>query len=179
MTARAKTIRYRGKAAGHSAAVALLTQAGDVAIDERGIARSLVMKCPDNCGDTLTINLDRRAGKAWRIDNRATKFTLYPSVWREEGCKAHFIMWRDCILWCDWHDTPNWKDDELVARVRGELRQDEYQHYEAIAERLAVIPWEVLWACQSLVRSGQADTQNLSYFRGKLGQPGLGRGLWV
>ena len=179
MTARSKTIHFRGQVAGHSAAVALLRQPGDVAIDERGVPRSLVMKCPDSCGEILTINLDRRSGKAWRIDRRAGKLTLYPSVWREEGCQSHFIMWRDCILWCDSHDTPSWRDDALVAEVRIQLRPDDYQHYEAVAERLSAVPWEVLWACQSLVRDGHAQTRDLSYFRSIKPQSGFRKGLWA
>src|SRR5262249_33077129 len=149
---RAKRIQFCGQAAGHSQAVALLKQVGDVAIDFRGIPRSIVMRCPDGCGDILTVNLDRRSGKAWRTDVRHGKLTVYPSVWRHGGCRAHFILWRDCILWCDWDDRPAWRDDELVAAARAELqRKNEFVHFENVAEALSAIPWEALWACQVLV----------------------------
>ncbi len=57
------------------------------------------MACPDGCGDTLVINLDDRAGKAWLLDERRGKLSLYPSVWREDGCRSHFILWSDYLIW--------------------------------------------------------------------------------
>ncbi|MGL3111810.1 DUF6527 family protein [Bradyrhizobium sp. BR 1432] len=159
----------------------MLKQIGDVALDQRGVPRSLVMMCPDGCGDILTINLDRRAGKAWRADVRDDKFTLYPSVWRDEGCEAHFILWKDRILWCDRHDGPEWRDDRVVAQIRDELgRHTDFVHYETLAEGLAIIPWEALWACQALVRSDEAEARNFGYFRMlRPNGPAIRRGKWA
>ena len=40
---------------------AALTKAGDLTLIVRdGIARWLVMRCPDNCGELLKVNLDSR-----------------------------------------------------------------------------------------------------------------------
>jgi hypothetical protein len=165
--ARAKQIRFRGEAEGHARAAALLEAAGDVALDRRGVPRALVMLCPDGCGETLTVNLDPRAGKAWRADGRGGRLTLYPSVWRDQGCKAHFIIWRDRLIWCDRYDPVPWEDHGLVQDVRVELAREPgtFRHYEEVATALDAIPWEALWACQLLVRAGEAEVRNLCDFR--------------
>lgn len=68
---------------------------GEAVLVDRVVPRSLVLRCPDDCGEILTINLDPRSGKAWRLDRGADgTFSLFPSVWRTHGCRAHFIIWR-------------------------------------------------------------------------------------
>ncbi|WP_352613602.1 DUF6527 family protein [Mesorhizobium sp. M0239] len=133
------------------------------------------MLCPDGCGDTLSVNLDARAGKAWRVDVRKNQLTLYPSVWRDQGCGAHFIVWRDRLLWCDRYDPAPWRDHELVGEVYVELERSvsgEHRHYEHIATILDAIPWEVLWACQMLTRQGKVDAKQGGLFRLRLGSGG-------
>ncbi|WP_353001308.1 DUF6527 family protein [Mesorhizobium sp. M1295] len=172
---RARYTSFKGEAQGHAQAVALLHQPGDMALDRRGVPRSLVMLCPDGCGDTLSVNLDARAGKAWRVDVRKNQLTLYPSVWRDQGCGAHFIVWRDRLLWCDRYDPAPWRDDELVGEVYVELERSvsgDYRHYEHVATILDAIPWEVLWACQMLTRQGRVDAKQGGLFRLRLGSGG-------
>jgi hypothetical protein len=60
-----------------------------------------VLSCPCGCGDEISVNLDPRTGPAWRTYQTARGFTLFPSIWRESGCKSHFIIWEDRILWLD------------------------------------------------------------------------------
>ncbi|MER8469404.1 DUF6527 family protein [Mesorhizobium sp. M1328] len=164
---RARKIRFLGEAQGHRQAEGLLQGPGDAVIDLRGTERGLVMLCPDGCGDVLTVNLDRRSGKAWRLDRRLGKLTVYPSVWRDSGCRAHFIVWRDQILWCDWREGPDPADEALVERVLGQLIEQagDFVHYEAIAEALGENPWDVSWACSVLVRDGLATQRDFSLYR--------------
>ena len=166
MAVRATKIRYLGEAAGQGASRALLKDLGDVALDFRDVPRSLVMKCPDGCGQMLSINLDRRSGKAWRLYGRGDQLTLFPSVWRDEGCEAHFILWRGQIMWCDSKSTVGWHDPELIARVRRLLEGAAPRSIDHVdlALQLDAIPWETLWACESLVRSGIARRQGQSAF---------------
>jgi hypothetical protein len=151
--ARMKTISLRGTAERHSDAVDLIPRAGDVATVRRGALRSLAIRCPDGCGEVISVNLDPRTGPAWKLFEREGRLTLYPSVWRENGCEAHFILWRDRLMWCDGSDSPSWRDDPLKTRLHAILPPPgaEHLHFEALASRLDVIPWEALWACQSLV----------------------------
>lgn len=71
-----------------------------IAIVERGKPRSVVFLCPCNCGDLLSINVDRLAGKAWRLRVGTRGVTLIPSVWRISGCKSHFVLCRNRVWWC-------------------------------------------------------------------------------
>src|SRR6266702_3855520 len=71
---------------------------GDAVLIKRGSPRWLLLKCPCGCGEQIPVNLDARAGKAWRLYRNKTGLTLFPSVWRDTGCEAHFIIWRDQIV---------------------------------------------------------------------------------
>ncbi len=139
-----------------------LTESGDCVIVVRGVQRSLVIRCPEGCGDTLTVNLDPRSGKAWRLQKRDEQLTLYPSVWRQEACRAHFIVWRDTILWCDkgWYDIDI--EDAVVAAVDKVLTEAAPRsvHYYRVAEVAAIHPWEALWTCQLLQTGGRAVTRD-------------------
>lgn len=137
----------------------LTTAPGDAAVVVRGRERSIVIACPDGCGERLTINLDPAAGPAWRLYRTRRGLTLYPSVWRESGCKSHFIVWHNALIWCDrWEEgnvEPPPTDLDLPQRVRAALTP-EPRPYVEIAAKVGEIPWEVLRACRMLARSGQA-----------------------
>lgn len=157
--ARANQIHRRGEVESRGDAGAKITMAGDVVVVNRGQPRSVVMACPDGCGEILTINLDPRAGPAWRLYDERRGMTLFPSIWRETGCESHFILWRDSIYWCGpGDDWPAFRiqNDELDARVLGALPRGRLTPYSEIAEALDEIPWEVLAACQRLARVGKA-----------------------
>lgn len=178
---RARVIRDLGEAEGHGGCVARLVSPGDLIVDNRGVPRALVMLCPDGCGDILTINLDARSGKAWRTDRRGGRLTVYPSVWRSEGCGAHFIIWRGRVLWCDWREGPNPDDEALTRRVEDALRSQHPRlvEYESLAEALDENPWDVAWACRILVRAGKAQEEGRSRYRLAGGSGSSDRGGWA
>lgn len=151
---RVSTINFRGNAERHHEAADLLKKPGDAALVIRGRERSIVMICPDGCGDLLTINLDPRTGPAWRRYGSTDALTIYPSIWRDSGCNSHFIVWRGKVDWLDswWWEPPL----ELVESVKESLTQS-WASYFDIAERLGEIPWDVASACRFLVRSGLAE----------------------
>ena len=153
---RVKRARMRGTVERHSDAVALLEQPGDMSLVIRGVPRMLVFSCPDGCGDILPVNLDPRADKAWRYYERCGTRTLYPSVWRDEGCGAHFILWDDVIYWSRLNDGPT-PTAILKERVFGELSASHYRSYFDIALSLDEIPWAVSGACWQLVKDGLAE----------------------
>jgi hypothetical protein len=163
---RVKKLRSQGTVSSHGEVARLLKEPGDYAIVERGVARSFVMICPDGCGETLTVNLDPRSGKAWRLDRRNDKTTLYPSVWRKQGCKSHFIVWRDTVRWCDWAEegvVPARQDLEAIQRALA-AREGEFVHYEVLAEECSMNPWDAAWAGHALKGQGKIMIKDHSYF---------------
>lgn len=156
MTGPARWIRLRGEAEYRDEGEGLLEKPGDAVLVRRGALRSVLMRCPDGCGETLVVNLDPRAGKAWKLDMRAGKATLYPSVWRDGGCGSHFIVWRGHALWCDRFEEgnvePSYDAAALERRVLGALRRRELRSAEEVAIELDEIPWEVAKAGHALAR---------------------------
>lgn len=156
MRARAKRIFLKGQVEHRHEANPFLAEPGATALVFRGVARSVAMACPDGCGEQLTINLDRRTGPAWRYYIDGADFSLFPSVWRETGCKSHFIVWRSKIFWCDWQDELDVPMKELIERVEAALT-DTFVSFVDIADQLDAVPWAVLSACNQLTSHGVAD----------------------
>lgn len=156
MKPRTKAITFVGEVAHRHEAIPLLTEAGAAALVFRGVARSLAMKCPDGCGEELTINLDARSGPAWRYYKDLNGVSLFPSVWRDTGCQSHFIVWRSKIYWCDWHEGLDGATEEVKAAVLNSLTSS-FRHFTEIAEAIDQVPWAVLSACQDLCRRQLAE----------------------
>lgn len=157
MSERASKLVFKGQVAQRHEADCLLTEPGSAVLVFRGVARSLVIACPDGCGEQLTINLDSRSGPAWRFYiEPSTAVSLYPSVWRDTGCKSHFIVWESRVYWCDRHEGLSSANERVKQRTLAALTPH-YVPYQAIAERLNVVPWAVLSACETLCRSGKAE----------------------
>jgi hypothetical protein len=158
MSSRANRIVLKAQVEHRHEADTYLTSPGAAVLIFRGIARSVAIACPDGCGEQLTINLDRRAGPAWRYYVTGNDLTLYPSVWRSTGCESHFIVWRSKIYWCDRREELDAAQESVVERTLNTL-DETYQTYLNIADRLGVEPWAVLSSCNRLVRSGLADAR--------------------
>lgn len=155
MTRRAQTLLFRGSVEHRHEADERLVALGEAVLVRRGVDRSLAMLCPDGCGETLTINLDRRTGLAWRLYVLGKNVSLFPSVWRNTGCRSHFIVWNSRIYWCDWDDELESNDVELERKLLAALGP-ELRPYPELAEALDVVPWAVLSACRRLCRQGLA-----------------------
>lgn len=155
MKRHADRVLFQGEVPHRNDANALLKEPGAAALVYRGVARSIAMACPDGCGDTLTINLDDRAGPAWRLYRGSTGISLFPSVWRETGCKAHFIVWRSRIYWCN-RDAFESPSADILEGTLAQL-DDELVPFSILADRMGLIPWEVLAACDHLVSRGLAE----------------------
>jgi hypothetical protein len=154
-----KHLNLRGTVASRSEASSHLTGAGDAVLIERGRPRSLLILCPCGCGEEFPINLDARSGKAWRLyRNARTGLSVFPSVWRDSGCRSHYIIWRNKIYLfssdSDGLDEPdnNGAWQQLIAAVTKQLPNDRVISYLEIADSLDAIPWDVLIVCRQLVR---------------------------
>lgn len=149
---RAQRVRDRGTVAHRHEANERLERSGDCVLVERGVPRSLVIQCPDGCGDILTINLDGRTAKAWRFFRRRNQASLFPSIWRDTGCGSHFIIWNHTIIWCDRIERPQVlveEEAQLARRILSVIGVD-WRHFTAVAEILDEVPWDVLHVCRKL-----------------------------
>ena len=88
----ARRVSFKGKVEFRREADELTSMPGDSVIVERGRPRSFVIACPDGCGEHLTINLDDRSGPAWRWYETNRGITLFPSVWRDSGCRVILLF---------------------------------------------------------------------------------------
>jgi len=156
-----RTVQNRAEAAG------ILRSPGEGVLIERGRPRWLLLACPCGCGEEIPINLDKQAGKAWRLyrDERHG-ISLYPSVWRDTHCGSHFIIWRDRILlFRDDYDgdaSPERQEEikALTAAVLERLPTSGFVSYVDVADELGEVPWDVLQVCRALVRVGRAREGN-------------------
>jgi hypothetical protein len=151
--------RFLGSVERLSDALMRVTKPGDAALVRRGVVRSIVFMCPCGCGEKLPINLDSRAGPAWSLYEGRGKLSLYPSVWREGGCGAHFIVWRSRVLVVG-PIEPDLGDSgvadnsrSLISAVYDHLPSGSLAPFNTIAQELGIVPWDVLSACRQLVNS--------------------------
>lgn len=163
---RADAVHNLGSAPRYSEAMQRIEKPGDYVLVVRGSPRAIVMSCPDGCGEHVVINLDRQGGPAWRRYTSGDTLSIYPSVWRGSGCRAHFIVVRDRIYWCgvDGAGTAASVDKSLISTVVERLNHATPVHYEIIAASLGAIPWEVIWACEALQRAGLVLQPKRGYF---------------
>ena len=156
-----RTISLKAELNSRVGAANLLEAPGDAVLVTRGKPRWLLLRCPCGCGEEIPVNLDARAGKAWRLYRGATSgITLFPSVWRDTGCESHFVIWRDRILMFGARvlsDSSPRHDLDLMTlsrRVLDALPSGRFVSYVEIADALHEIPWDVREACRDLVQAG-------------------------
>jgi hypothetical protein len=62
---------------------------------------SIAMCCPCGCGETIHLNALPGTRPRWRMRrHRDSSVTLHPSVWRNSGCRSHFLLRGGHIVWC-------------------------------------------------------------------------------
>lgn len=57
-------------------------------------------KCPCGCDAAIQLSLLKNDRPRWKakIESDGTT-TLFPSVWRNKGCKSHFFINRGRVIW--------------------------------------------------------------------------------
>lgn len=116
--------------ANHGEARAIALAGNDISIVVRGKPRWVVFRCPCGCGDILSINVDKRAGAAWQLQQQDSAVSLMPSVWRSTGCHSHFILWRNDV----WLSSGALPADESVAFPK-DMHQALIAEWRRIARR--------------------------------------------
>jgi len=60
----------------------------------------LAFKCPCGCDADIILNLLKDASPRWSYElNDKGTIEIYPSVWRNVGCKSHFFVNDSNIKW--------------------------------------------------------------------------------
>ncbi len=68
---------------------------------EGGSLWAAAMICPCGCGEVIELNLLKQARPCWSAQEHSDgTITLAPSVWRQKGCRSHFLLRRGRINWC-------------------------------------------------------------------------------
>jgi Family of unknown function (DUF6527) len=101
-------IRLLGGAADDGYQIAMVEELPDTlrartlyVLTERGLRLQASTLRPEGCGTVINLNLLPDDHPCWRITvDAAGEPTLHPSVWRREGCCAHFFMRAGRIDWC-------------------------------------------------------------------------------
>ena len=153
-------LSLRATVSSRSGVEAFLHRPGDAVIVDRGGPRWLFLNCPCGCGTAIPVNLDPRAGPAWRLYQGKGGISLYPSVVRRTECKSHFIVHRDSIAMLGTGRDSRWfYPDESPVRFEEEtfsqLSWFRTKSAEEISDDIAgSIPWDILQCCRQLVRAG-------------------------
>ena len=59
------------------------------------------MICPCGCGEVIELNLLKQVRPCWSIKEHSDGLiSLRPSVWRQKGCRSHFVVRHGRIDWC-------------------------------------------------------------------------------
>lgn len=69
-------------------------------IGEEGRYWIAAMRCPCGCSTLLEMNLLPDSEPVWTLGMEVTVPTLHPSVWRKDGCRAHFLLRSGRVIWC-------------------------------------------------------------------------------
>lgn len=66
----------------------------------KGYVKWVYIKCPCGCGDVLTLSLMKKNKPNWNLKvDKFNRPTLYPSVWKKDGCKSHFWIRKGKLEW--------------------------------------------------------------------------------
>lgn len=60
----------------------------------------LAFKCPCRCNATIHLNLIEEVKPNWSFSMKnGESITIFPSIWRTQGCKSHFSIVSGMIHW--------------------------------------------------------------------------------
>ncbi len=60
-----------------------------------------VFKCPCGCRADIHLNLLPDSNPRWQVKfDFIRRVSFYPSIWRTQNCKSHFLILKSKIVWC-------------------------------------------------------------------------------
>ena len=61
---------------------------------------ALVLVCPCGCGNRTELLLTPGEHTSWQLTLGKDGVDLFPSVWRTQGCRSHYLIRESRIWWC-------------------------------------------------------------------------------
>jgi len=59
-----------------------------------------LFRCPCGCNDVITLSLQKIHDPSWTVFETANgRPTVYPSIWRNQGCHSHFWIEDGKVYW--------------------------------------------------------------------------------
>ena len=81
-----------------------------ISVSHHGKLFWTVFRCPCGCGDVISLPMSPPHNPRWQLStSSAGRPTLYPSVWRNKGCKSHFWLTDGRVYWSEGSGTEPWK----------------------------------------------------------------------
>lgn len=59
----------------------------------------VALACPCGCGELIQLSLLENDSPRWTLSVFKRQPTLSPSIWRTEGCEAHFFLRNGVVIW--------------------------------------------------------------------------------
>lgn len=77
-------------------------QVGEIVIvGSPGFQKWACFPCPDNCGDTVALNLSKSRRPSWRVSlDWLSRVTVHPSIHEKSGCRSHYWIQSGKLIWC-------------------------------------------------------------------------------
>lgn len=70
-------------------------------VGDYGYLWRAIMLCPCGCGDSIYLNLNEETHPAWKVYKTNGYPTIFPSIDRQKGCKAHFLLIEGKVKWAN------------------------------------------------------------------------------
>jgi hypothetical protein len=69
-------------------------------VQDGNLPELLAFKCPCGCNARIILNLLPDASPKWSyVIDEEGKINVYPSIWRQIGCKSHFFVKESNVDW--------------------------------------------------------------------------------
>ena len=68
-------------------------------IGEKSPYEFLSMLYPCGCGANIRLSLIKKDSPSWKISINKGLLSVNPSVWRNKGCRSHFLIRAGKIIW--------------------------------------------------------------------------------
>lgn len=71
-------------------------------IGGKGYNKWVHFKCPCGCNEVINLSLMKSHSPCWKLKiDLFSRPTLWPSIWKKDGCESHFWIKKGRIIWCE------------------------------------------------------------------------------